>query len=82
MITHVWSRVYLPAFEYASPGTPAVQLRLTAQLTRFLGPGYFLYTFSWIFDLFVIVGVVTTGLSAKAGYTWAAGNRPYTEISG
>jgi len=46
------------------------------------GFGYVLYTFSWIFDLFVIAGVVTTGLSAKAGYTWAAGNRSYSEISG
>jgi len=43
---------------------------------------YVLNTISWIADVFIIVGVVTTGLSADAGHEWAAGNRAYRRLEG
>ncbi|KAH8119545.1 hypothetical protein DFH11DRAFT_452276 [Phellopilus nigrolimitatus] len=43
---------------------------------------YILNTVSWLADVLVIFGVVTTGLSADAGHAWAAGNRAYRPIEG
>ncbi|THH08374.1 hypothetical protein EW145_g2753 [Phellinidium pouzarii] len=43
---------------------------------------YILNTLSWLCDIFVIIGVLTTGLSADAGHAWAAGNRAYRPIEG
>ncbi|KAI5117783.1 hypothetical protein M0805_000426 [Coniferiporia weirii] len=41
---------------------------------------YVLNTISWVADVFVIIGVLATGLSADAGHAWAAGNRAYRPI--
>ncbi|PAV19019.1 3-beta hydroxysteroid dehydrogenase isomerase family containing [Pyrrhoderma noxium] len=43
---------------------------------------YVLNTLSWIGDILIIFGVVTTGLAADAGHAWAAGNRAYRPIEG
>ncbi|EJD03309.1 uncharacterized protein FOMMEDRAFT_156694 [Fomitiporia mediterranea MF3/22] len=42
---------------------------------------YILNTLSWVADVLIIFGVVTTGISADAGHAWAAGNRAYRQIS-
>ncbi|KAL5528150.1 hypothetical protein ACEPAF_7286 [Sanghuangporus sanghuang] len=41
---------------------------------------YVLNTISWIGDVLIMFGVVTTGISADAGHAWAAGNRAYRPI--
>ncbi|KAI0769445.1 hypothetical protein BD413DRAFT_558430 [Trametes elegans] len=50
---------------------------------RYARPGlaYVLNILSWVFGLIVMVGVVTTGISAERGHRWAAGNRAYRPIS-
>ena len=47
-----------------------------------IGVAYVLNTLSWIGDVFIMFGVVTTGISADAGHAWAAGNRAYRPIEG
>jgi len=44
------------------------------------GAAYVLHTTAWIFSILVAVGVILTGISADAGYRWAAGNRAYHPI--
>lgn len=44
------------------------------------GTSYVLNAVDWIFGIFIVFGVVTTGLSADAGHRWAAGNRAYRPI--
>ena len=41
---------------------------------------YILNVLSWVCDILIIFGVVTTGISADAGHAWAAGNRAYRPI--
>jgi len=46
-----------------------------------LATGYWLCTISWIVGVLIASGVVTTGISADQGHSWAAGNRPYQPIN-
>ncbi|KDQ57626.1 hypothetical protein JAAARDRAFT_35318 [Jaapia argillacea MUCL 33604] len=43
---------------------------------------YVLNVVDWAASLFVVGGVVVTGISADAGHKWAAGNRAYQPIRG
>ncbi|EPQ57014.1 hypothetical protein GLOTRDRAFT_110389 [Gloeophyllum trabeum ATCC 11539] len=43
---------------------------------------YVLNMVDWLLSIFIVFGVVTTGISADAGHRWAAGNRAYQPIRG
>jgi len=43
---------------------------------------YFLNLTSWVADVFILIGIVVTGIAADAGRSWAAGSRAYREIDG
>jgi len=45
------------------------------------GPAYVLHTLSWTLSIIVSLSVLLTGVSADAGYPWAAGNRAYRQIA-
>ncbi|KIY50368.1 hypothetical protein FISHEDRAFT_71971 [Fistulina hepatica ATCC 64428] len=46
------------------------------------GPAYVMNVFSWVWGIVVAGAVITTGISADKGHTWAAGNRAYQPIEG
>lgn len=49
---------------------------------RYQGLAYVLNVVSWLLGTLITAGVVTTGISANKGHTWAAGNRAYRPIDG
>lgn len=67
-------------FEYAKPSESYLQGVVSQFIQPMLGTAYVLNTVSWIFDVFIVVGIVATGLAADAGHAWAAGNRAYRSI--
>ncbi|KAK0446887.1 hypothetical protein EV421DRAFT_1931595 [Armillaria borealis] len=44
------------------------------------GTAYVVNTISWIASILIVIGVVTTGISADQGHRWAAGNRAYRQL--
>jgi len=47
-----------------------------------LSISFWLNTTSWVLDVLLVVGLVTTGIYAEKGHRWAAGRRPYHPIPG
>ncbi|PBK72512.1 hypothetical protein ARMSODRAFT_954226 [Armillaria solidipes] len=44
------------------------------------GTAYVVNAISWIASVLIVIGVVTTGISADQGHRWAAGNRAYRQL--
>jgi len=47
-----------------------------------LSSSFVLSTVSWVFDIFIIVGLLYTAFAAQSGKRWAAGRRGYQPIRG
>lgn len=82
IITDLYRTSRYPPFEYARPSEYLCLTPRSYFLISMLGTAYVLNTISWVMNVIVVFGVVTTGISADAGHEWAAGNRAYRPVDG
>ena len=80
IVTHLYARSQHPYFEFARPSTFFNLCYRCREANVLSGVAYILNVLSWVCDILIVFGVVTTGISADAGHAWAAGNRAYRPI--
>lgn len=80
IVTEMYRTSQFPTFEHARPGTVVSFAVHHITFTCNTGTAYALNTVSWLVGILVVLGVITTGISADSGHRWAAGNRAYLPI--
>jgi len=81
LVTDLYSKATYPSFERARPGKVPAFLIVKAMTSSLTALGYIVHTISWVLNIVIALGVITSGLSADSGHGWAAGNNAYQPIA-
>ena len=82
LVTDLYSKAAYPGFERARPGKVLAYLTVGKAMTCSLTAlGYIIHTISWVLNIVIALGIITSGLSADSGHGWAAGNDAYQPIA-